>query len=164
MNDDALLRKQLVEYLKQGHARSPFEDIVADFPLSKINTKAPNSTYTPYRLLEHMRITQWDIIDFIKNPDYKYMNWPKDYWPPVGKKATKADWQKTIREFKKDLKELIKIVENLKTDLLAKIPHGEGQTVLREILTVIDHNSYHLGEFGILREVMQTWGKNKKTA
>ncbi len=163
MKEEGKLRKQLVAYLKQGYAHSPFEDIVADFPIDQINSKAPNSSYTPYRLLEHIRITQWDILDFIRNPKYKYMNWPKDYWPKEGKIATRSDWIKIIKSFKKDLKELIKIISNPKTDLLAKIPHGEGQTVLKEILVIIDHNAYHLGEFGILRDVMKTWGKNKKT-
>lgn len=163
MTSDQSLRKQLVAYLKQGHAHSPLEDIVADFPVNKINIKAPNSSYTPYRLLEHIRITQWDILDFIRNPKYKYMKWPNDYWRPENFKATKKDWDESVREFKKDLKALVLFVSNPKTDLLSKIPHGEGQTVLKEILVIIDHNAYHLGEFGILRDVMKTWGKNKKT-
>lgn len=156
-------RKQLVGYLKQGSAHSPYEDIVYDFPATKINTKAPNSSYTPYRLLEHIRITQWDIVDFLRNPNYKYMKWPRDYWPKEGFKATKKDWEKSVKGFKKDLGDLIKHVQNPKTDLFAKIPWGEGQNVYQEALTVIDHNSYHLGEFGILRDVMKTWGKKKKT-
>ncbi len=158
---DKDFRKQIVAYLKQGHAHSPYEDIVADFPVSKINTKASNSSYTPYRLLEHLRITQWDILDFVRNPEYKYIKWPNDYWPAENKKATKADWDKSVRSFKKDLKELVKIAENPKTDLLAKIPWGSGQTILKEIFVIIDHNAYHLGEFGILRDVMRSWGKKR---
>lgn len=159
--ENNVIRKQLIKFLRGGHAHASFEEAVASFPTNKINEQAPNSTYTPYRLLEHIRITQWDILDFIRNPNYKYMEWPKDYWPPKGKKATKAGWQKTIRDFKRDLAELIKIVQSPKTDLYRKIPHGEGQTILREALLVIDHNTYHIGEFCILREVMQTWGKKR---
>ncbi len=136
-------------------------DAVDGFPLSRINDKAPNSDYTPYRLLEHIRLTQWDIIEFVKNPKYKYLKWPDDYWPKVGKKATAEDWKDSITKFNSDLKELVRLVKNPDYDLMKKIPHGTGQTFFKEILVVIDHNSYHIGEFGILRDVMKTWGKKK---
>ena len=158
---DKDLRKQLVDYLSRTHAHMDLQAAVKAFPMSKINTKAPNSTYTPYRLLEHIRISQWDILNFIQNPKYIYLKWPDDYWPKEGKKATPADWKKSTRLFKKDLAEIIKHVKNPKTNLLAKIPHGTGQTLFREIVVVLDHNAYHIGEFGILRDVMKTWGKNK---
>ena len=158
---DKNFHKQLADYLKQGYAHSPLEDIVADFPMDKINTKAPNSSYTPYRLLEHIRITQWDIIDFIQNPKYKYLKWPDDYWTAEDFKATKKDWNRSVKGFTSDLKKLIKLVENPKKDLLEKIPWGEGQNILKEVLVIVDHNSYHMGEFGILRDVMKTWGKKR---
>lgn len=158
---DKDLRKQLVVYLSGKHAHMGLDDAVKNFPMSKINTKAPNSDYTPYRLIEHIRITQWDIIEFIKNPKYVYLKWPDDYWPGDGKKATKADWHKCIRQINKDMEELIALVKNPKTDLMRKIPHGTGQTIFKEVMVVIDHNSYHIGEFGILRDVKRTWGKKK---
>lgn len=154
---DAILRNQLVEFLKGGHAHMDLDEAVEDFPMEHINSKVPNSTYTPWRLLEHIRITQWDILEYIRNPGYVWLKWPKDYWPPVGKKATPADWKKTIKDFNKDLKELIEIVKNPKTDLNAKTPQKDGQPIIREILLVIDHNAYHIGEFAILRDVMRTW-------
>lgn len=139
------------------------EEAVKDFPLNKINTKAPGSNYTPWRLLEHIRITQWDVLNFIQNPKYKYMKWPADYWPPRGKLATAADWKKTISSLKSDLKKFIKIVKNPKTDFNKVVPWGDSkeQTIFREIILVADHNSYHIGEFAILRAVMKTWPKGR---
>ncbi len=160
--DEKALRDQLVSFLTGAHAHATVLDTVKDFPMDKINTKAPNSTYTPWRLLEHIRITQWDVLNFVQNPQYEEMKWPDEYWPKAGVKATPAMWKKTLADFKKDLNAFVTIVQNPKTDLYNKIPHGDGQTILREALLIIDHNSFHLGEFSILREVMKTWGKNTK--
>ncbi len=160
MSPDKILRNQLVKLLKEGMAHMTFEEMVVHFPMDKINKKFPNGTYSPWGLLEHLRITQWDILDFIRNSNYKEIEWPKDYWPPQDKKATEKDWRKTIESFEKDSKALQEIVQNPKTDLYGKIPQGEGQTILREILLVADHNAYHIGEFAIMRQVNDTWGKN----
>ncbi len=154
---DVEIREHLVSFLKGGRAHATFKEVMKDFPLDRINDTAPNSDYTPYRLLEHMRITQWDILDFIRNPKYKYIKWPDDYWPKAGKKATESEWKKSIQSFQKDLQSLIQLVKDPDTELYGKIPHGTGQTILREMLVVIDHNSNHIGEFGILRSVMKTW-------
>ena len=101
----------------------------------------------------------FDILDFMINPKYIEPEWPKDYWPKPSQKATKKDWDKTITDFKKDLAALLKMVKDPKIDFSAKIPKGSGQTFLREFLLVADHNSYHLGEFSIMRQVMGTWRK-----
>jgi hypothetical protein len=160
MKPDVILREHLLTLLKGGNAYMPFSEAVADFPVKYMNTVFPNGTYSPWALLEHIRITQWDILDFIRNPQYEELTWPADYWPPKERKAVKKDWEKTIDQFQKDSIELQKIVKNPKTDLYAKIPHGTGQTILREILLVADHNAYHTGEFTIMRQVMKTWPKN----
>ncbi len=162
MNSNKIFREHLLSLLKGGNAYMPFSEAVADFPQKLMNTVFPNGTYSPWDLLEHIRITQWDILDFTKNTDYKEIKWPDDYWPPKGKKATKKEWERTIKQFQKDLGELQKIAKNPKTDLYAKIPHGTGQTILREILLVADHNAYHIGEFTIMRQVMKTWPKSHK--
>ena len=137
-----------------------FEEAVADFPESKMNTKFTNGDYTFWHLLEHIRRTQKDILDFIINPDYKEREWPKDYWPGKNEKAAKRDWDETTSAFLKDRKKLEKLVKNPKTDLYKKIPHGTGQTIFREIIVITDHNAYHLGEFAIMRQVLSAWGKS----
>ncbi len=161
-NEDKLLRQQLTAFLRGGHAYDLFQDIVKDFPKDRINEKIPNSTYTPWRLLEHIRITQLDILNFVRNPAYKELKWPNDYWPEENKKGTYVQWNKSIAYIQRDLAEFIKILNSPKTDLNKRIPHGTGQTFLREAILIIDHTSYHLGEFSILRDVMKTWGKRAK--
>lgn len=160
MEEDKNLRKKLLELLKGGNAHMDFNEAVADFPTEHINTFPQNLSYTFWHLIEHIRITQWDILEFIKNSNYKYIKWPEDYWPKKEKKANSNDWVKTIKLFNKDLLELEKIVKNPKTDFNKKIPWGEGQDILREILLVADHNAYHIGELGILRQIVGTWSKN----
>jgi len=158
-NDIANLRQQLLNYLEGRHAHASLEDALKDFPLKMANIKPANVPYTFWALLEHIRITQNDIVEFIQNPNYKYKNWPKDYWPPMHKLADKIAWHKTIQACKKDLKVLKRIINNPKTDLLANIPHGEGQTIFREAMLVIDHNAYHLGEFILMRRSLNIWPK-----
>lgn len=159
MDSDKILRSHLISLLKGGNAHATFEDAVKNFPASKINDKLPNSPYSSWELLEHIRITQFDILDFIRNPKYKYMKWPKDYWPSKDRKATVKNWKNTIKLFNKDSKELQQIINNKNTDFYAKIPHGEGQTILREILVVADHNAYHIGELVIIRRALGIWPK-----
>ena len=131
-----------------------------DFPENQYNTIFPNGTYSAWDLLEHIRITQKDILDFVINPAYKEtLKWPDDYWPPKTKKANKEDWEKTITDFNHDLKKLQELAIDSKIDLSEKIAWGEGQTIVREFHLVADHNAYHLGEFAIMRQVMGTWGK-----
>ncbi len=156
-DSDAVLRKQLVALLRGGNAHMPLEDAVADFPMEAINRQPPNVPYSPWHLLEHLRLTQWDILDFIRNPKYVYRQWPEDYWPAPGEQADAVKWQETISRFKADQDSLASIVQDPATDLTADLAHAPGYNILREILVVSDHNAYHIGEFAILRQVMGTW-------
>ena len=160
MNAESVVREQILHLLRGGDAHMSFQEAVEDFPMESINIVFPNGTYTAWHLLEHLRITQWDILDFIRNPSYQEMEWPKDYWPPQDQKATEENWKQTIRSFQADMKALQALVTDPQTDLYAAIPHGTGQTIFREMLVVADHNAYHIGEFAIMRQVMGTWGKS----
>lgn len=155
--DDAFLREQLVNFLQGAQAHMPFAEAVKDFPLEHINDVFPNGEYTFWHLLEHIRFTQKDILDFLVDPSYKEPEWPKDYWPEGDLKATPDDWQHTIEEFEKDLQQLIELVQDKKIDLSAKVPNGTGQIYLREFMLVFDHNSYHIGEFAIMRQTLELW-------
>ncbi len=135
----------------------PFEATVADFPPGAMNQVPPNMTYSAWHLLEHLRITQRDILDFIRNPPYVPLNWPEDYWPPKNAQAGETAWRNTIQSFMEDSKSLEKLVLDPATNLTADLPHAPGYTIFREILVVADHNAYHIGELAILRQVMQTW-------
>jgi hypothetical protein len=154
---DAVVREQLLHLLRGGNAHMSFDQAIEGYPMDRINERFPEGEYSAWGLLEHLRIAQWDILDFIRNPNYRYMEWPKDYWPEPSRQATDADWQETVEGFHRDALELQRIVEDEGTDLYARIPHGTGQNILREILVVCDHNAYHIGEFAIMRQVMGTW-------
>jgi len=157
MDTDTVLREHLLSLLNGGNAHMGFDDMIADFPPEHINSKASHVTYTPWHILEHIRITQLDILEFIRNPRYQSPSWPVGYWPAQDAQADKAAWDRTIAAFQADLQTLKQMVQDPKTDLYTRLPHGTGQTILREILLVADHNAYHIGEFAVLRQVMQTW-------
>lgn len=159
---EKVLRQEIVRFLKGGVAYMTLEEAIADFPIQHINTKAKNVPYTFWHILEHIRITQWDILDFCRNPNYKYIKWPDDYWPKQSEKATRSQWDKTIQSIKHDLNEVINLVEDSKYDLYTPFPWGEGQHLLREAILVAEHNAYHIGEFAILRQVVGTWPKDHK--
>lgn len=161
MSNESFIREELVFLLRKGNAHMPFEEAVLNFPIRHINTKPKNISYTFWHLVEHIRLTQWDIIDFTQNPNYKEPKWPHDYWPEKDAIATKISWDRSVKQVLKDLDEMVGIVRNPKTDLFAKIPHGNGQTILREALVIADHNAYHVGELAILRQVMNAWPKGR---
>jgi hypothetical protein len=158
MRED-VLREQLVELLQGGHAHMNFDDAVRDFPPGAMNEMAPNVQYTPWELLEHIRIAQWDILAFIQNPDHVSPDWPRGYWPAEGEKATDAAWAATVRQIQGDREALVALLRDPGTELTSPLPHAPDYTVLREILTAADHSGYHLGEFALLREVMGTWAE-----
>lgn len=158
MESDRLLREHLAELLAHGHAHMSFAEAVAEYPMERINALFPHGSYSAWHLLEHLRLTQWDILDFIRNPRYQEPTWPQDYWPASDHQATPDDWQKTIQSFLADQQALLAITQDPNTDLWAPIPQGTGQTIVREIMVVVDHNAYHIGEFAIMRQAMETWG------
>ncbi len=152
-----VLREQLQNLLLGGQAHMGFEEVVADFPMTLINAHPPHVPYTPWHLVEHIRITQWDILEFVRNPSHVSPDWPTDYWPKRTAEASPKDWTHTLNAFRKDFRDVESLATDPATDLFSVIPHGSGQTVLREILLVADHNAYHIGELGILRQVMEAW-------
>lgn len=155
---ESLIRNQLVNLLTIRQAHMSFDDAVKNFPIAHMNTKPSGVEYSFWHLLEHIRIAQWDILDYCRNPDYKHMEWPRDYWPAKETETDQAGWHSTINQFLADRAELVSIIQNPQTDLYAPIPHGtDGHTILREILVVADHNAYHIGEFAILRQVDGIW-------
>ena len=157
MSSDEVVREQLLALLNGGNAHLPFEQAVADFPAQHFNTFPPNITYSPWHILEHMRLAQWDILEFIRNPELVSPEWPAGYWPAPGETADQARWDKTINSFLSDAGSLRDIVSAPITDLYAPLAHAPNYTIFREILVVSDHNAYHIGEFAILRQVMGSW-------
>ena len=152
---DRSLREHLLYLLRGGGAHVGFDDAVKDFPVGLINVKAEGVPYTPWALLEHMRIAQWDILEFSRSAAHVSPAWPEGYWPAPGREAGAAEWEESAEAFRADLAEMCALVEDPSSDLHARIPHGTGQTLLREALLVADHNAYHLGALVTLRRTLE---------
>jgi len=151
------LRKHVLELLKGKSAHVDFDAAVSKFPMKRVGEKPEGLPYSAWQLLEHMRIAQWDILEFSRNPKHVSPPWPEGYWPRSESPSKKESLDKSVRGFRADLKAMMKLVADPASDLLAPIPHGEGQTLLREALLVADHNSYHLGELVMLRRLLGAW-------
>jgi hypothetical protein len=151
---DASLREHLLFLLRGGGAHVHFDEVVKDFPVELINQKVEGVPYTPWQVLEHMRLAQWDILEFSRDAAHVSPAWPAGYWADKNFEADEDAWRKTVEDFRTDLKAMCDLVEDPATDLYARIPHGEGQTVLREALLVADHNAYHLGVLVVLKRAL----------
>src|SRR5690349_4905709 len=154
---DAVLRRELVRLLEGVDAHMPYEEAVADFPDDAINQRPPNVGYTPYHLLEHLRLVQRDLLEYMTDPDYEEKPWPEGAWPPRDATATREQFDRSIERFLADREELRRLVEDRSTDLFSVIPGSPGHTPLREIRLAGDHCAYHIGEFAVLRQVMGSW-------
>lgn len=131
--------------------------ILEDVPPSLRGQKIPGAAHTLWQLLEHLRIAQWDILEFCRNLRHVSPPFPAGYWPPTAAPPDAAAWDRSVRDFHADLRAMIELVKDPKTDLFARIPHGQGQTILREAMLVADHNAYHLGQFVLLRRQAGAW-------
>jgi hypothetical protein len=136
-------------------AHLSFDDAVAAFPAALRGTKPKGAPHTPWQLLEHLRIAQWDILDFSRNPAYQEIKWPDAYWPKTPAPPDDAAWDQSVEHFRQDLKSLEELIARPELDLTARIPHGTGQTLLREALLVADHNSYHIGQLVLVRKMLE---------
>ncbi len=155
--DDRALRDHVLYLLGGGGAHVDFEKAIAGLPAELRGVKPANLPFTAWRLLEHMRIAQWDIVEFSIDAKHVSPAWPDGYWPQGDAPPSNAAWKKSVQEFRHDLKRMQELVANPRTDLYARIPHGDGQTILREALLVADHNAYHLGELVVLRRLLGAW-------
>jgi|SRR5205085_3719312 len=155
--DDSSLRKHVLELLEGGHAHASFDTVVKDFPAEMRGKVPQNLPHSAWMLLEHLRLAQWDILDFSINPQYKTMKWPDDYWPKTPAPPNASAWEKSVKSFRDDLSAVKKLVSDPKNYLFKKIPWGEGQTILREALLVSNHNSHHLGQLIDVRRTLGIW-------
>lgn len=154
MDTDKALRQHLLYLLRGRGAHVDFDTVVKDFPADVINRKAEHVPYTPWQVLEHMRIAQWDILMFSRDARHVSPPWPEGYWPSGDARADWEAWGASVESFRADLKAMEELVEDPSTDLFAPIAHGEGQTILREALLVADHNAYHLGVLVTLKRIL----------
>jgi hypothetical protein len=149
------LRQHLVNLLTKAEAHVDLESSLKDFPRELRGKKPEGSPHTPWQLLEHIRIAQWDILEFSKDAKHKSPKWPDDYWPKTEAPSDDKAWDKSVKQVLADLNAMSDLVSDSKRDLFAPIPHGDGQTLLREALLVADHNAYHLGQLVLLRRILE---------
>lgn len=154
---DSSLRRHLLELLKGGSAHARFEEVIAGIPADLRGRTPAGLPHSPWMLLEHMRIAQHDILEFSRNRKHVSPDWPKGYWPEGAAPSSSAAWNTSVRKFRQGLKAVQDLVENPKTDLHARIPWGDGQTILREALLVAGHNAYHLGQLLDVRRLLGAW-------
>ena len=152
---DKSLRDHLLSLLRGGGAHLGLDDFVADFPVELCGRKIDGLPYTPWQVIEHMRIAQWDILEFSRDASHKSPKFPEGYWPKPDEFGNLELWYETIEKFRADLKQMEDIVADPQNDLFAKIPHGDGQTILREALLVADHNAYHLGALAVMSRILK---------
>lgn len=155
--DDLELRKHVLYLLRGGGAHVGFDRAIAELPAKLRGARPDNVPHTPWRLLEHMRIAQWDILQFSRDANHVSPDFPEGYWPEGDAPPDGNAWDESVRRFRADLKAMQDLVADRSIDLLAPIPHGDGQTVLREALLVADHNAYHIGQLVVVRRALGAW-------
>jgi hypothetical protein len=155
--NDSALRKHLVELLRSRGAHADFDEAIEGLPEALRGARAKDLPYTPWRLLEHLRLAQWDILEFSRNPKHKSPEWPEGYWPQGDAPPNAGAWDASVAAFRRDLGEMEKLVRDPAHDLFAPFPWGQGQTLLREAMLIADHNSYHVGQLILLRRVLGAW-------
>ncbi|MFZ0800771.1 MAG: DinB family protein [Terriglobales bacterium] len=158
-NHDQSLRQHLLELLQGGHAHATFDAVIANLPANLRGKKPAGYPHSLWMLLEHLRLAQWDILEFSRNPKYSAPKWPDDYWPKSAAPPSAAAWNASVKKFRADLTTTQNLVKNPRTDLFAKIPWGDGQTILREVLLLADHNSHHLAQMIDIRRLLGAWNK-----
>ena len=154
---DRIIRKALLEFLRGGSAHAGIDDAVKEFPPALYGKKPAHSPHSAWQLLEHIRITLDDLLDFCTNPEYQERKWPDTYWPENDAPEPADSWNKSVKGLKSSLKEMEKLLDDPNVDLYSKIPWGKDQTILREVLLAGDHTSYHVGQLILLRKQLGAW-------
>ena len=154
MTEDRALRQQLAALLDWGHAHITFDDAVKDFPAEGRGVRPGGSPHSAWELLEHLRLALWDILEFSRDPNHVSPKFPDGYWPPTPVPPSETAWDESVAAYRQHIRDFAALVNDESVDLFARIPHGDGQTILREVLLAIDHNAYHLGQLMLVRRML----------
>jgi len=157
MKKENSLRKHLIHLLKADGAHADFEAVVKDMPFDLQGKMPKGAEHSPWQLLEHLRIAQWDILEFTRNASHVSPEFPVGYWPTTQTPPDENAWEKSVKAFRADLAAIVELVENESNDLLAELPHTKDKTILQEVLLVADHTAYHLGALVLLRRLLGAW-------
>lgn len=154
MTNESVLREHIRELLDGGHAHIRFDEAVKDFPAEARGVRPGGSPHSAWELLEHLRIAQWDILEFVRNPKHVSPKWPEGYWPESSAPPNAKAWDASVTAMREDLDAFLALAGDESLDLGARIKHGDGQTILRELFLVADHNAYHLGQLMLVRRML----------
>lgn len=154
---DAALREQLVEILRGGHAHATYEDVVANLPADLRGRRPNGAPYSPWMILEHIRIAFWDILEYSRNPSHVSPEFPSEYWPTDPLPPNPNAWTDSVARYARDREAFERLVRDPASDLFTPFPHGTGQNLVREVLVAATHTSYHLGELVVLRRLLGAW-------
>lgn len=157
MKDQSRLKQLLLEQLTRRNAHILFDDAVGGLDPKDIGTRPQGLPHSIWELAEHIRIAQHDILDFSRNPDYHPLDWPDDYWPTSQKPDNQQQWTHTIESYHHDQKAMAEFIDQTDTDLTKPLNHGSGQTLFREVMLIVDHNSYHIGQIVQIRRLLGIW-------
>lgn len=155
---DKRLRAQLIEMMNGGQAHLTFEDAVKDFPIEVAGARPSGVPHSAWELLEHLRLAQNDILRFSRSADYREMKWPEEYWPPTPAPPSPEAWQQSVESFQRDQAAFVELIQDQGRDLLERLPWGQGQSLLREAILVLDHNAYHIGQLVQVRKALERVG------
>lgn len=155
--DDVLLREQLIEALQKGNAHVDLFSALKDFPEELAGKKPDGAPHSAWQLLEHLRLALNDLLIFSTDSNYAAPKWPDAYWPREDAPSDPAAWRASVKAIRADLDAFVQFIRNPASNLYAPIPWGNGQTLLREALLAIDHNSYHIGQLVMLRKQLGAW-------
>ena len=156
-SEDHALRELLVEFLRGGSAHAELKSVVDGFPKELYGKKPKGAPHSAWQLLDHIRIALWDIVEFCRNPRHKSPAWPDGYWPKKPEPPSDDAWENSIQSIRDHLEDMRSLITDKKHDLLAPLPGGSGQTLLREALLIADHNAYHLGQLVLVRKALGSW-------
>jgi len=156
-NADKNVVKELKKMLLKGHSHAPLEKVLANIPANFRGIKPDRVPYSIWQLVEHIRLSQWDMLDFSRNPDYVYQNWPADYWPQETAPANDTAWDNSLKQIAKDREAFVDLLEDSENDLSKPFHWGEGQNLIGEAIMIADHTGYHLGEIVLLRRILGIW-------
>ncbi len=157
MSHETQLRKQLVQLITAEEAHAGFEKAIKGLPVKDRGRVPKGAEHSPWQLVEHLRIAQWDILEFSRDPKHNSPKWPDEYWPKDPEPPSDAAWEQSVKTFRQDQTAMCELISDSDTDLYAKIPGGDGQTILREAFLIADHNAYHVGQLVLLRRLLGDW-------
>jgi uncharacterized damage-inducible protein DinB len=157
MENQERLRELLLEQFEGRNAHLPFSRVVEGLNIDEVSIRPEGLPHSVWELAEHIRRAQYDILDFSRNPDYESITWPDDYWPPNPQPDGQQQWEDTIEAFQQDHKAMAELIRQPKTDLIEPLAHGDGQTLFREAMLIVDHNAYHIGQIVQVRRLLGNW-------